>query len=67
QGSIAWALGRLPAATASVVVLIQPVVAAILGWMLFAEAMTPLQMAGGMLALFGVVLAQAASRQRKPA
>lgn len=67
QGSIAWALGRLPAATASVVVLIQPVVAAILGWLLFGEAMTPLQTAGGVIALIGVVLAQVASRQRKPA
>lgn len=65
QGSIAWALGRLPPATASVVVLIQPVVAAILGWLLFAEALGPLQALGGALALTGVVLAQAASR--KPA
>ena len=65
QGSIAWALGRLPAATASVVVLIQPVVAALLGWLLFAEALGPLQALGGAIALFGVVLSQAASR--KPA
>ncbi|MBP6878248.1 MAG: EamA family transporter [Phenylobacterium sp.] len=65
QGSIAWALGRLPAATASVVVLIQPVVAALLGWLLFSEALGPLQALGGAIALFGVVLSQAASR--KPA
>lgn len=67
QGSIAWALGRLPAATASVVVLIQPVVAAILGWLLFHEVMTPLQTAGGVVALVGVILAQMASRRPKPA
>lgn len=65
QGSIAWALGRLPAATASVVVLVQPVVAAVLGWLLFAEALGPLQALGGAIALGGVVLAQTASR--KPA
>ena len=64
QGSIAWALGRLPAATASVVVLIQPVVAALLGWLLLAEALGPLQALGGAIALFGVVLSQAASRRR---
>ena len=64
QGSIAWALGRLPAATASVVVLIQPVVAALLGWLLFAEALGPLQALGGAIALFGVVLSQVASRRR---
>ncbi|MES2895353.1 MAG: DMT family transporter [Pseudomonadota bacterium] len=64
QGSIAWALGRLPAATASVVVLVQPVVAAILGWMLFAEALGPVQALGAGIALAGVVLAQMASRPR---
>ena len=63
QGSIAWALGRLPAATAAVVVLIQPVVAALLGWWLFAEGLTLFQALGGAVALAGVVLAQAASRR----
>jgi drug/metabolite transporter (DMT)-like permease len=63
QGAIAWALGRLPAATASVVVLVQPVVAAILGWLLFAEALGPWQALGGAVALAGVVLAQAVSRK----
>jgi drug/metabolite transporter (DMT)-like permease len=65
QGSIAWALGRLPIATASVVVLVQPVVAAALGWAIFAEAIGPVQALGAGVALFGVVLAQAASRRTK--
>ena len=64
QGAITWALGRLPAATASVIVLVQPVIAAILGWIIFAEPMTPLQTAGGLLALAGVVLAQIAAAKR---
>ncbi len=64
QGSIAWALGRLPAATASVVVLVQPVVAAVLGWVLFTEALGPVQALGAGIALAGVVLAQTASRPR---
>lgn len=58
QGSIAWAMGRLPTSTASVVVLIQPVVAAWLGWMLFAEPIGPLQALGAVVTLGGVVLAQ---------
>jgi drug/metabolite transporter (DMT)-like permease len=62
QGSIAWAMGRLPTATASVVVLVQPVVAAGLGWLLFHEAVSPLQALGAAVALGGVVLAQRASR-----
>lgn len=66
QGAIAWALGRLPASLTSVVVLIQPVVAAVLGWWLFAEALGPWQAAGAAVALSGVVLAQWASRP-KPA
>ena len=64
QGSIAWAMGRLPTATASVVVLVQPVVAAWLGWILFGEALGPLQAAGAAVALAGVVLAQWASRPK---
>ena len=62
QGSIAWAMGRLPAALASVVVLVQPVVATYAGWLLFGEALGPLQAAGAVVALAGVVLAQWASR-----
>jgi len=63
QGSIAWAMGRLPIATASVVVLIQPIVAAWLGWMLFAEPIGPLQALGAAVTLGGVVLAQLSSRR----
>ena len=62
QGSIAWALGRLPAATASVVVLVQPVVAAALGWVLFHELLGTWPAVGAAVALGGVVLAQWASR-----
>lgn len=61
QGSIAWALGRLPTSTASVTVLVQPVVAAVLGWLIFAEALGPWQALGGAVALAGVVIAQRAS------
>ena len=68
QGSIAWALGRLPASTASVTVLVQPVVAGVLAYLIFSEVLTPLQGAGGALALVGVVVAQQApARPIKPA
>lgn len=63
QGGIAWALGRLPTALAAVTALVQPVVAALLGWLLFAEAMTLVQMAGGALVIASVVLAQASTRK----
>jgi drug/metabolite transporter (DMT)-like permease len=62
QGSIAWALGRLPAPLAAVVVLVQPVVAALAAWAAFGERLTWMQALGGAIALGGVVLAQAAGR-----
>jgi drug/metabolite transporter (DMT)-like permease len=60
QGSIAWALGRLPTSTASVTVLVQPVAAAVLAYAIFGESLTPLQAAGAAVALVGVVMAQQA-------
>jgi drug/metabolite transporter (DMT)-like permease len=39
-------------------VLIQPVAAAILGYLVFGESLTPLQTLGGAAALIGVVIAQ---------
>lgn len=62
QGGVAWALGRLPAALTAVTVLIQPVVAAMLGWALFAETMTAAQFGGAAALLAGVVLAQWSAR-----
>ena len=67
QGGVAWALGRLPAALTAVTVLIQPVVAAALGWALFAETMTPAQLGGAAALLAGVVLAQWSSLKKKGA
>lgn len=67
QGSIAWALGKLPPATTSVVVLVQPVVAGLLGWLIFQEAFGPIQILGGAIALSGVILAQWAARPQPEA
>lgn len=64
QGSIAWSLGRLPASTASVTVLVQPVAAAGLAYLIFNETLTPLQAVGGAIALGGIVLAQQAPARR---
>ena len=66
QGSIAWALGRLPTSVAAVVVLIQPVVAGALGWVLFGESLTLLQGVGGAAALAGVAVAQLSAARRSP-
>ena len=47
QGLIAYALAHLPAAFSSVSLLFQPVMAALFAWVLLAEPLVPLQIAGG--------------------
>ncbi len=61
QGLIAYALAHLPAAFSSVSLLIEPTVAAFLAWMLFAEALGPVQAAGALVILFGIYLCRRAS------
>lgn len=58
QGLIAEALGFLPAGFSSLVILIEPVTAAALGWLLLAEPLGPAQAVGGALVLAGVLLAR---------
>lgn len=61
QGLIAYALAHLPAAFSSVSLLIEPTVAALLAWMLFAEALGPVQAAGALVILVGIYLCRRAS------
>lgn len=58
QGLIAWSLGHLPASFSSLTLLVQPVTAAGLGWLAFAESLGPWRLAGGAAVLAGVVLAR---------
>lgn len=55
--AIIAALRYLPATVASVALLGQPLGTAILGWILLAEPIAPLQAAGGVLILTGIALA----------
>jgi drug/metabolite transporter (DMT)-like permease len=61
QGLIAYALAHLPAAFSSVSLLFQPVMAAIFAWLLLAEPLVPLQVAGGLIVLVGIYLARRGS------
>jgi drug/metabolite transporter (DMT)-like permease len=61
QGLIAYALAHLPAAFSSVGLLLQPVVAALFAWLLLAEPLAALQMAGGLVVLAGIYLARRGS------
>lgn len=66
QGGAAWALGKLPASVTAVTILIQPVVASLLGWWVFGETLTPIQALGGVLVLGAIVMAQVSTRRPKP-
>jgi len=61
QGLIAYALAHLPAAFSSVSLLFQPVMAALFAWLLLYEGLVPLQIAGGIVVLFGIYLARRGS------
>lgn len=58
QGLITYALAYLPTAFSSLTLLLQPVVAAILAWMLLAEPIGAMQAAGGAIVLLGILLAR---------
>lgn len=58
QGGIAFGLGRTPAALATLIILIQPVVAAAAGWVFFDERLIAIQWLGAGLVLAGVYAAQ---------
>jgi drug/metabolite transporter (DMT)-like permease len=61
QGLIAYALAHLPASFSSVSLLLQPVMAAVFAWALLAEPLVALQMAGGIVVLFGIYVARRGS------
>jgi drug/metabolite transporter (DMT)-like permease len=61
QTVIAYAMAHLPASLSSVSLLIQPLTAAIAAWLLFQEAIGPMQMVGGALLLWGIYLSKRGS------
>ena len=66
QGLIAYALAQLPAAFASVGLLLQPVMAALFAWLLLAEPLSVLQVVGGAIVLTGILLARRGSPPEAP-
>ena len=62
QSLITYSLAYLPASSASICYLMQPVVAAILAWIILQEPLGPWQAVGGAIVLGGIILAQRAGR-----
>jgi drug/metabolite transporter (DMT)-like permease len=54
QGLLAIALGRLPAVFSSLVIFLEAVAAALFGWLILHEALSPVQALGGALILLGI-------------
>ena len=61
QGLITYALAHLPSAFSSVSLLLQPVAAAVLAWVILGEALGTWQGLGGAVVLVGIVLARRGS------
>lgn len=60
QSLIAYAMAHLPATFSSVGLMLQPVVAAVLAWVVLSEALTASAVAGGVLVLVGIRIAHGA-------
>jgi drug/metabolite transporter (DMT)-like permease len=58
QGLLAIALGSLPATFSSLVIFLEAVAAAGLGWLVLAEPLTAIQAGGGLLILLGIFIAR---------
>lgn len=58
QGMISWALGLLPAAFSAVSLLVNPVASGIFAWIILGEALTALQIGGGLGVLAGIFVAR---------
>lgn len=58
QSLITYALAWLPATFSSLTLLIQPVVAALLAWLLLHEPLSASQIAGGLIVIAGIFLAR---------
>ncbi|MBC7948568.1 MAG: EamA family transporter [Chitinophagaceae bacterium] len=64
--SYLYALQRLPTEQVSVYAYINPMVAVLLGWMIFSEELTVFIAVGGLVALFGVFMVNKAFRSLPP-
>ena len=58
QGLLSVALGRLPAVFSSLVIFLEAIAAALFGWLILNEAVTPLQGLGGLIILAGIWVAR---------
>ena len=63
QSVIAFALAHLPAPLSAVTLMIQPLTAGIMAWIILGEALGSLQVLGGIVLLAGILIARQGSRR----
>ncbi|MGQ7270045.1 DMT family transporter [Marinobacter nauticus] len=61
QGLIAVSLGRIPLRVSALLVLMQPIIAGVISFLIFAEALTPLEIVAFMFILSGMYVAKTKS------
>lgn len=66
QGLIAYALAHLPPTLGSMGIYMQPVAAAVYGWLLLGETLLPMQMVGGVITVTAIGLSALAGRSTLP-
>jgi drug/metabolite transporter (DMT)-like permease len=67
QGLLAFALGSLPATFSSLVVFLEAIAAAALGWLVLGEQVSAVQAFGGLLILLGIFIARPRATVPAPA
>lgn len=66
QGLLIWALPRFSPLVIGLTLLVQPVVAAVAGWLIFHEALSAVEMVGGAMVAAALVLIRLPSRAARP-
>lgn len=66
QSMIAWALAHLPTSFASVTLLLNPVSATALAWLILSEQVGPQQIVGGIAVLIGILVARSSREMPRP-
>ena len=66
QGLLVYALGHVPPLVVGIAMLTQPALSALLGWLYYGEAFTPLDWTGAAMIVVALILVRLREREPKP-
>ncbi|EOA3904182.1 EamA family transporter [Bacillus cytotoxicus] len=64
QGLLSFCLGKVNVALSSILVLLQPIVAAIYAWFIFTQKLTIVEVMGMLIALVGIYIVKMKKKQK---